>query len=107
MDEGLSRTLATVSKKLGFKFASENKLDDCCITPEDEEQIMSMENNLLVRVPAFFEETRNLLSRDKGVLLLRAGRGTGKTVFSRLIINNFRLISSNSALLIKIFPFLV
>lgn len=95
VDEGLSRTLATVSKKLGFKFASENKLDDCCITPEDEEQIMSMENNLLVRVPAFFEETRKLLAKDKGVLFLRSDRGTGKTVFSRIIINNFRKNGGN------------
>lgn len=86
----LSERLAFLAKKFGGqKMASENKTDAVVIKADDEKAIMDMETKNLVLVSPFFEKTKELLAKDKGILLLRSARGTGKTVFSRMIINNF------------------
>lgn len=86
----LSERMAFLAKRFGGqKMASENKTDAVVIKADDEKAIMDMETKNLVLVSPFFEKTKELLAKDKGILLLRSARGTGKTVFSRMIINNF------------------
>ena len=89
VDDNLSLLLNQLANKMNIKQYSSNKILSSNIDSSDEEAIMDIKTREMIMVPAFFEETRELLSKDKGILILRSERGTGKTIFSRSIINNF------------------
>ena len=86
---GLSRILSILVDKLNAKPMSENKVEADFINKSDEEEVLRVKRDNLIPFDAFIEETKCLLAKKKGVLHLQSERGTGKSVFSRLIINNY------------------
>ena len=96
IDDNLSFVLTRLAKKFKANIPSDRAVDRGDIDESDEAAIMGMEPRDIVPINAFFEETRKLLAKNKGILLLRSERGTGKTVFSRSIMNNFDSEGGNS-----------
>lgn len=96
IDVNLSFVLTSLAKKFKANIPSDRSVDSGDIDESDEAAIMDMEPRDIVPIKAFFEETQKLLAQNKGILLLRSERGTGKTVFSRSIMNNFDSEGGNS-----------
>ena len=88
-DENLSLLLRNVAKKICQQSLKPKEIIAGNVDESTQKAIMDIYPKEIMPLKPFYDVTRELLAKEKGILVLRSERGTGKTIFSRTIINNY------------------